>query len=104
MQLTIFRSILLAIVIGLAAVFNLLGLMTTSPVLAEGLEVDEVTRQSPLEQSQSGDNPDFNETFSFIATFQNNGDGTVWVRYETSIPETSLIIPTAPGTFRINSG
>ena len=44
------------------------------------------------------------ERFSFIATFQNNGDGTTMsVRYEASRPDASFIIPTAPGTFSISS-
>ena len=37
--------------------------------------------------------------FSFTGTFQNNGDGTVLVRYEASAPEASFIFPEAPGTF-----
>ena len=41
------------------------------------------------------------ERFSFTATFQNNMDGTVWVRYEASKPDASFIIPKSPGTFTI---
>jgi hypothetical protein len=41
------------------------------------------------------------ERFSFIATFQNNRDGTVSVRYEASRPDASFIIPEAPGRFVI---
>lgn len=41
------------------------------------------------------------ERFSFTATFQNNRDGTVWVRYEASIPDASFIIPYSSGTFEI---
>ena len=43
------------------------------------------------------------ERFLFTATFQNNRDGTVTVRYEASRPDASFIIPAAPGTFRISS-
>jgi hypothetical protein len=43
------------------------------------------------------------ERFLFTATFQDNRDGTVWVRYETSGPDASFIIPNAPGTFTIFS-
>jgi hypothetical protein len=43
------------------------------------------------------------ERFSFTAVFQNNRDGTVWVRYEASRPDASFIIPAAPGTFSISS-
>jgi hypothetical protein len=47
--------------------------------------------------------PDRTERFYFIATFQDNRDGTVWVRYDASRPEASFIIPRAPGwlDFRI---
>lgn len=41
------------------------------------------------------------ERFLFTATFQDNGDGTVWVRYEASRPDASFIIPRAPGSFEI---
>jgi hypothetical protein len=41
------------------------------------------------------------ERFTFTATFQNNRDGTVWVRYEASRPDASFIVPKAPGTFYI---
>jgi hypothetical protein len=43
------------------------------------------------------------ERFSFTATFQNNGDGTVSVTYIASRPDASYIIPEAPGTFDIFS-
>jgi hypothetical protein len=43
------------------------------------------------------------ERFSFTATFQNNRDGTVWVRYEASRPDASFIIPEAPGRFVFRS-
>lgn len=43
------------------------------------------------------------ERFSFTATFQNNGDGTVWVSYEASRPDASFTVPEAPGTFGIFS-
>lgn len=43
------------------------------------------------------------ERFSFIATFQNNRDGTVWIRYEASRPDASFIVPRASGTFEIFS-
>jgi hypothetical protein len=42
------------------------------------------------------------ERFSFTATFQNNKDGTVWVRYEASRPDASFIIPRSPGTFQFS--
>ena len=45
----------------------------------------------------------YKERFSFTATFQNNRDGTVWVKYEASRPDASFIIPEASGTFRISS-
>ena len=35
--------------------------------------------------------------FLFTATFQDNQDGTVSVRYEASRPDASFIIPQAPG-------
>ena len=41
------------------------------------------------------------ERFSFTATFQNNGDGTVLVTYLASRPDASFIIAAAPGTFHI---
>ncbi|MGB7876037.1 MAG: hypothetical protein WBL25_16770 [Anaerolineales bacterium] len=41
--------------------------------------------------------------FSFTGVFQNNGNGTVQVRYEASTPEASFIFPAAPGTFSIIS-
>jgi hypothetical protein len=37
------------------------------------------------------------ERFSFTATFQNNQDGTVSIRYEASRPDASFVIPRAPG-------
>jgi hypothetical protein len=43
------------------------------------------------------------ERFSFIATFQNNRDGTVSVRYEASRPDASFIIENAPGRFSIRT-
>jgi len=43
------------------------------------------------------------ERFLFTATFQNNRDGTLSVRYEASRPDASFIIPEQPGTFRISS-
>ena len=43
------------------------------------------------------------ERFSFTATFQNNRDGTVWVKYEASRPDASFIVPNSAGTFRISS-
>lgn len=43
------------------------------------------------------------ERFSFTATFQNNGDGTVSVSYVASRPDASFIVPEAPGTFGIFS-
>ena len=43
------------------------------------------------------------ERFSFIATFQNNQDGTVGVKYEASRPDASFIIPRSAGTFKISA-
>lgn len=43
------------------------------------------------------------ERFSFSAIFQNNRDGTIWIRYEASRPDASFIVPNAPGTFGIFS-
>ena len=43
------------------------------------------------------------ERFSFIATFQHNGDGTVSVTYVASRPDASFIIPRSPGMFTILS-
>jgi len=43
------------------------------------------------------------ERFSFTATFQNNRDGTVWVRYEASRSDASFIIPRAPGRLEFQS-
>lgn len=37
--------------------------------------------------------------FSFTGTFENNGDGTVFVTYTASTPEASFSFPAAPGTF-----
>lgn len=39
--------------------------------------------------------------FSFVATFQNNQDGTVSVTYVASRPDASFVIPRAPGTIAI---
>lgn len=41
--------------------------------------------------------------FAFTGTFQNNGDGTIYVRYDASTPEASFIFPAAPGTFSVIS-
>ncbi len=43
------------------------------------------------------------ERFSFTATFEDNGDGTVFVTYIASRPDASFIIPSSPGTFGIFS-
>lgn len=43
------------------------------------------------------------ERFSFTATFQDNGDGTVSATYVASRPDASFIIPRSPGTFTIVS-
>lgn len=39
--------------------------------------------------------------FSFTATFQDNGDGTVSVTYVATRPEASFVIPRAPGSFAL---
>ena len=39
------------------------------------------------------------ERFSFVATFQNNRDGTVYSRYDASRPDASFIIQETTGTF-----
>jgi hypothetical protein len=44
---------------------------------------------------------DGKQRFRFTATLENNGDGTVFVRYEASRPDASFIIPAAPGTFAV---
>ena len=41
--------------------------------------------------------------FAFTGTLQNNGDGTVYVRYDASTPVASFIFPAAPGTFSVIS-
>ena len=41
------------------------------------------------------------ERFTFTATFQDNRDGTISVRYEASIPYASFVIPNSPGRFEI---
>lgn len=43
------------------------------------------------------------ERFSFTATFQDNGDGTVSATYEASRPDASFIVPRSPSTFAISS-
>jgi hypothetical protein len=43
------------------------------------------------------------ERFSFTATFQDNGDGTVSATYDASRPDASFIVPRSPGTFTIMS-
>lgn len=43
------------------------------------------------------------ERFSFTATVEDNGDGTLFTKFETSIPEISFIIPTAEGTIGFGS-
>jgi hypothetical protein len=43
------------------------------------------------------------ERFSFTATFQDNGDGTVSATYVASRPDASFIIPRSPGKFTIVS-
>ena len=42
------------------------------------------------------------ERFLFTATFENNRDGTVAVRYEASRPDASFVIPRVPGRFEIS--
>ena len=41
------------------------------------------------------------EAFTFIATFQDNRDGTVSAKYEASRPEASFMIPSTPGTLEM---
>lgn len=41
------------------------------------------------------------ERFLFTATFQDNRDGTVWVRYEASRSDASFIVPNSPGTYTL---
>lgn len=41
------------------------------------------------------------ERFSFFATFEDNRDGTVFVRYDASRQDASFIIPKSPGRFEI---
>jgi hypothetical protein len=41
------------------------------------------------------------ERFSFVATFEDNRDGTVFVRYEASRPDASFVIPNSSGKFEI---
>lgn len=41
------------------------------------------------------------EEFTFVSTLQNNGDGTVEVKYEASRPDASFMILKAPGTFTV---
>ncbi len=41
------------------------------------------------------------ERFSFVATFEDNRDGTVLVSYDASNPDVSFIIPKSPGIFEI---
>jgi len=41
------------------------------------------------------------ERFSFRATFRNNGDGKIYARYDASLPEASVILPSTPGTFEL---
>lgn len=43
------------------------------------------------------------ERFAFVATFHNNRDGTIFVKYEASNPDASFIIPNAPGAFKISN-
>ena len=43
------------------------------------------------------------ERFSFTASFRDNRDGTVWVKYEASRSDASLIIPAAPGRLEFGS-
>lgn len=49
-------------------------------------------------------NGDQKERFLFTATIQDNGDGTLAVRYESSRPDASFIIPESPGRLEIRSG
>ncbi|MEZ4619837.1 MAG: hypothetical protein R2867_30640 [Caldilineaceae bacterium] len=42
------------------------------------------------------------EQFTFIATMQNNRDGTIFIKYEASRPDASFILPKAPGTFTLS--
>jgi hypothetical protein len=42
-------------------------------------------------------NADKKERFTFTATFIDNLDGTVFVRYDASTPEASFIVPRSPG-------
>jgi hypothetical protein len=44
------------------------------------------------------------QRFTFFASFINNLDGTIFSRYDASIPEASFIIPRAPGTMKLGGG
>lgn len=87
-------SCLLAVTGGVVAVAMLIGLADTSPALALARAATEPMSLDPLAQPP----PPNKERFIFTATFLNNRDGTLWVRYEASRPEASFIIPKAAGT------
>lgn len=40
--------------------------------------------------------------FSFTATFRNISDGKIYARYDASLPEASVILPSAPGIFELS--
>ena len=63
--------------------------------------LDPVTEKAVVEGTGTETRGEQKDAFAFIATFQNNRDGTVSVRYEASKPDASFIIPNAPGMFVI---
>jgi hypothetical protein len=60
--------------------------------------VDTVARSAVVRGTGTIDSNGKKERFSFTATFQDNGGGTVAVRYEASRSDASYIVPAAPGT------
>lgn len=63
--------------------------------------VDVEARRAVVSGSGTITSPGQKERFSFYATFQDNGDGTVNVRYDASRPDASFIIPGSPGSVEI---
>ena len=67
----------------------------------QALDPDE--RRAVVEGTGTIVRDDKKERFLFTATFEDNRDGTVRVRYEASRPDASFRVPKSPGTFGIYS-
>jgi hypothetical protein len=59
--------------------------------------LDPVAQRAVVEGMGTISSPGQKERFSFTATFQDNRDGTVLIRYGASRSDASFILPRAPG-------